>query len=95
MPLQFENKKGSYPQTRQKLSVTQRKVSETCSRASLTLAPARSQRPAAPQRFVLERGRPPMGSAGIAATHYILSDMNVKAMRIPGLWESADHLAPR
>jgi hypothetical protein len=67
MPLQFENKKSSYPQTRKKLSVTQRKVSETCSRASLTLAPARSQ-------------RPPMGSAGIAMTHYILSDMNVKGM---------------
>jgi hypothetical protein len=32
-----------------------------------TLAPARSQRPAAPQRFALERGRPPVGSAGVPA----------------------------
>ena len=38
MPLQFKNKKSSYPQTRKKLSVTQKNVGETCTRASFTLA---------------------------------------------------------
>ena len=35
----------------------------------MTHAPARSQRPAAPQRFALERGRPPGGSAGVGHNH--------------------------